>query len=392
MINNIIDSIRIEFLSLIKMSENGYFISLEKTYTWLENKEVYDNYAQSENFRRNFKKRFLRSDKFLLIEADNELDLDKDFLMIKNDNNISFPWFSIEGFKIFCMVVTEPKASFVRKYFIQIEKDYMRVLEQTTKQNEQELNKLNMDISNSKSSLLRISNRCEDYLEENLVVKHMLKTVENLSLILDDNNDFSTTGNNEYKLLMYLQQLHMKKISLYIVNNDYIKPTIKVSKDNKNNNPDIIEPSFIIELENETKPSLLETQQLKQFKNKNYNNDQHYYEKNYDEYNFNNDINIGANSGDISPILYYYISAFDEKIPKNANDYYKICDLYIKDKQHLNSIREYFETDDIFCGKYIYKTSKKWIYKTSYTEIKNVCLNIMQDRYCALLLNQRNNK
>jgi len=92
-IPQIIASIKLEFLSLLRDSKSGYYITLEKLYTWLENPQTYTSYINDENYRRNFRKRYLRNDKLLLDESTSEQDLDKDFIMRKI-NGINVPWFS----------------------------------------------------------------------------------------------------------------------------------------------------------------------------------------------------------------------------------------------------------------------------------------------------------
>lgn len=404
--DDIINLIKVEFLSLIKLNQNGYFISLEKTYNWLENNNVYNDYAISESSRRNFKKRYLRNDKFLLDEAESETDFYKDYVMIKNKNNIAFPWFSIEGFKTFCMVANEPKSVFVRKYFIQVEKDYMRVLEQSAIETKLELLNVNSKLSKSSFSLNIISNRCQQYLEEKLETDFKLKKVENLERILDDEKDFSSEGNLEYKCYNYLQMMYMKKIPLYIVCPEYVIGKVDSDLD-KSVNSNLVEDITPIEIYTIPKKSILKKikkvkpkefrissdsdsdakpvvkVQLK--KNKAFNSNNLYYRKEYNKYSFKNDIEQDDFSGETSPTLYYYIPGFAEKSTKNPEIYFKICDLFVKDKEHLISIKEQLDTMDIIDDKYIYKTPKKWIYKVSYTDIKNISLSVIQSRLFNLL-------
>jgi phage anti-repressor protein len=379
-----IAEIKNEFLLLVREPQPGYFISLEKTYTWLENPKMYNNYVVDENARRNFRKRYLRGEKFMLDESTDEKDIDKDFIMRKNDKNINMPWFSIEGFKTFCMVVNEPKSNYVRKYFIQIEKDYMRVLEQSSKATYLELYDLNIDLSKAKTSIIKMSDTSDKYLEQKLILERKLKTVESLEIILDDQSDFATNGNNEYKEYLYLRETFMKKIPIYIVKPDSMivnKSTKVVTPEQDDNESDIDFVSMLVKKplkKTKSKKSSIKSPKLE------VKTLAPYYEKEYNEYNFKNDILVDDMSGGDSPVLYYYIGGFMEKIEKNPDTYFKICDIFVLNKEHLSDIKiELNEVDST-------TSSKKWIYKTTYTHINNIALGISSNKLCDLLVNKKN--
>lgn len=391
----VIESIRVEFLGLVRKNNSGYFISLQKVYEYLENPEVAEKYLLEESSRRNFRKRFLRNEKYLLSEAQNEDDLGKEYIMRKIDN-ISFPWFSTEGFKLFCMVSNETKSHFVRKYFIQIERDYLRALEQSDEENTSEITNLKRSIEKSDSLLLKLNDRCDEYLEETLMLRQKLRSTERLAVILEDNEDFATVGNPEYKMYLYIMESYMKKVPLYIVNADYAvsKPLVKKIIPNKTTNKTANKTTNKTKKSEEFKfpdssddelvdSQVVESGGLQQPMN-HYNDELLNYE--YDQFNFMRDIKRDHNSGEDSPTLYYYIAGWTEKKEKKSDNYYKIADLYVKDKEHLASIKDMLDDEShLIDNKYIYKTARKWIYKTDYNTINTICLTSMNDRFLEQL-------
>lgn len=369
----IIADIKLEFLSLLRDNKSGYFITLEKLYTWLENPQTHTNYICDENYRRNFRKRYLRNDKLLLDESNDEQDLDKDFIMRKT-NGINMPWFSNEGFKTFCMVVNEPKSNYVRKYFIQIEKDYMRVLEQSAEATVAELQALNTDLCKAKQSIIKISTAAEQTLEQHLALQYKLQMTATLEVILDEQEDFCSVGNNEYKEYLYLRELHMKRIPIYIVK----KETMEVVSKTISKIADTDSESDFVQMVTKIKPTKVKKTRSKKVLQ--IDTDVHY-KKNYDEYNFANDINIDKNSGEMSPVLYYYIGGYNEKVEKNTDTHFKICNLHILDKEHLEEIKNQLSIFN--------KCSKRWIYKTTYSEIIDIALEISNSRFRDLLITKR---
>ena len=371
--DEIIQEIRIEFLSLIRESTTGYFISLEKTYSWLENPDVYTSYSTDENFRRNFRKRYLRNDKFMLDESVDESDREKDYIMRK-EKNINIPWFSIEGFKTFCMVVNETKSNYIRKYFIQIEKDYMRVLEQSAEKTKMELTILNQDLIKAKSSIIKLSDTSDKHLEQKLSLEYKLKKVESLEIVLDDQDDFNTVGNNQYKEYLYLREIHMKKIPLYIVKPDIMdiavkSPAIKIIAVDSDSEDilSMMNQNIVVQKKTKNKKSLKIDTDI-------------HYKKKYNEYNFNNDILMDPHSGEDSPVLFYYLGAYAERVEKNITTHFKIADIFVKDKEHLDEIKNEL-------GNAPNKYGKRWIYKTTYTNINNIALGISNNRLRDILKN-----
>lgn len=356
----VINDIKVEFLSLINKKNNGYIISLENVYTWLENPDVYTKYKNDDMFRRDFRRRYLRDEKIMMYESNNESDLDHDYIMRKT-NNIKFPWFSVEGFKMFCLAVNENKARYVRKYFIEIEKDYLRVINQTDAENKKELKELTTKMNNFESNLLKTKSDLNQtielankYEEKYLVAEYENKKIKYIKNVLDDADDFATAGNPEYVEYKYIKTTYYKKVGVYIVNPEYIKPK-KPRKSIKKN-------------------SDVESEPESEIAHNDYNNYDVYYDKHFTEYDFEYDINQSD-----SPELFYYIAGLSQKVDKPVENFYKITDLYVKDAMHLKQIREVFDTNELSHGKYYYKTGYKYTYNVNYNFIYSTALTTIQE-------------
>lgn len=136
--------IRNEFLAITEDNREGYFIPLSKACDWLR-----IDYQDTPIFRDNFKRRMLDAKNYIFVEAKSEQDMSGHYIYRKNtagDVRIKLPWFNGDGFKILCMVSKAPKAMFVRRYYLDLEKDYIAKLKmtveefkQTAKLREQEL-------------------------------------------------------------------------------------------------------------------------------------------------------------------------------------------------------------------------------------------------------------
>ena len=115
----LLNEIKAEFLNMAEEGHVGYNISLNKTCKWL-------GIDYNDNYRRNFKSRYLKNIQYYFQEAENENDKNGDYLikMEGPKNTTEEPYFSNDGFKLVCLVLKHsPKAQLVRKYFINIEQE-----------------------------------------------------------------------------------------------------------------------------------------------------------------------------------------------------------------------------------------------------------------------------
>ena len=133
----IYQEIRILFLRLAyKEDEKDLFpVRFEEAYKFLR-LEV------SDTAKANLIKRYLNDEKHCFIRAENEQDKCAHFI-IRLDGRKKIPWFSYEGFKMLCLVShRSPMSKYILKHFIQMEKDYLRVLQQSEHENKKEFETL----------------------------------------------------------------------------------------------------------------------------------------------------------------------------------------------------------------------------------------------------------
>ena len=405
----IIDSIRADFLTLVHDKREGYFISLENVYVWLKVPNKFNDYVSNVNIRKHFIARTLKNSKFALRQSTDENDLDKHYIMRKGDRQMLFPWFSNKGFKMYCMICGEDRSYFVCNYFLELEEDYVRVLDQTTEENAAEKKKMHeiiknkdFDITTLEEKLDKSNTKFAKSDAENGVLLFKVKQNKKLDEVLDNKEDFANVGNSEYKEYMYLKNTYMKKVALYIVNQTHINKDVKkiVKKiDRKpkkcpfglDDDSDHSDNYYYDSNDEEVRCKRVSNPKTKSDnKDEACNNDLEY-EKEFNKYNFDNDINVDKTSGRSSPILYYFIGSITPVAKSDKNDkndkyekdkklkpkenFHKICDIWVKDKFHLADIKEILNSDDKDSdNKYLYKTSKKNIYKVDYTFIKNLCL------------------
>lgn len=377
-----IKKIKLEFLNLLEKDIKGYYIPLEKVYTWLDNIKIYNNYANNEDFRENFRKRILRNKTYMLGESKNENDKDKDFIMRKI-NNISFPYFSTVGFKTFCMMVKETKSYYVRKYFIQVEEDYLRVLKQPKEETDKERKKLFADMEkfelrhkDDTDYILKVESKLGNAEMQLVGQKARLKNSEQIEVILEENEGFESTGTPSYKEYLYMKETYMKKAPLYIVDCNHVN---KISK-GKGKATDVkSEPKIEPLSKNPT------AREIEQFENANFTykrtdeiHDKVVYDKPYNEYNFEQDIAVVAGSGDYSPTLFYFIGNITTKELQPKANMHKVTDLYVHDKDHLETLKRQMSNP-------IYESNKDHIYNASYDNIIDKIEGITMNRYRHML-------
>lgn len=228
-----IEKIEAEYLTLVRDNKTGYFIPLKNTCNWLERMDLYNKYESNTQARKDFNRHYLRDPEYELVEAQKPED-EGDFIMIKNENNISFPWFSADGFKAICLILKSKKSSKVRKYFIQVEKKYWKALHQSEEENKKELEKLkeNMQLMaiNKENTLLAETIKERDELLTRQVTMHELKTFErHIQEIKTDKEAFVMSSNIGSMYYKSIEQLAMKEYTIYII--DPKNNNLKLSSD-----------------------------------------------------------------------------------------------------------------------------------------------------------------
>jgi phage anti-repressor protein len=367
-------SIKTEFQKLLENVNDGYIISLKALYKWLECDELYEKYITKSKYRENFNSNTLRkNDNFT--ESKSEGDITYDFIMRKS-GDMNIPWFSVDGFKQFCMFSKVKKSIHVRKYFITIEKAYNRVLKQSESEKKAELNKLENDIkkyenydSKLELDLSKSRKENEKLLKDNINLEFKNNKAKITRPYLENKEDFIDDGNPEYKELKLLRKKHMKEVWVYIVNPDLINKTITKNIKNDKTAEDENSPMFSDFEEYEvSKPSSSKAKKGKSTKKTAVDsacNDDAFYETNYNEYTFTD-----YNPESDSPYLYYYISGMKTRVEKPKDTHYKVESIFVQDTAHFNAIKAELDNDKINTqNKYNYKTSKKDVYMLNYKEL-----------------------
>ena len=211
--NELLEEIKLEFLNMSKNGHVGYNISLETALRWLDMP-----YEDNSTFKADFKRRILKKDNYSFKEAEDESDMQSDYIIRKNGRRECL-YFSNDGFKILCQIMSKsPKADYVRRYFIKIEKDYIRVLYQ----NYEETKKERDTLDNKLKRFINENNKLSDLIQEEK--KNCLKEAEraisyyNQSVLLEkENQDLYEYKRNYYKdnISEEYEQLNWLSLKLY---------------------------------------------------------------------------------------------------------------------------------------------------------------------------------
>lgn len=343
----LINEIKTEFLALVKNKKTGYIISLEQLYNWLGNQEIYEKYKFDKDFRKYYLRDYLRNTKYILQESKDENDLTKDFIMKRGETGQTmYPWFSTEGFKKYCMVLDLPKANFIRLYYLQLEEDYMRVLEQTVEQNKIELDALHENIKKLEFDLEKKAKELEKkdeehkeelkhYVSNNSELTKKLNSYFKLNETLKYREEFAETGSDEYKMLEYFKIKYMKKAEIYLVNPEYM-----------------------------TKKSDENADVIREYK------DEYDDVKKYDEFT-RWDVEYDGNWHETE--MYYYIRGLKSSAVPKAKNFQLVGDIMVLSADHLTKIKKNLYEMEYPTNFITNKTDKKDIYRTTYSMILSSC-------------------
>ena len=398
--DDIKEAIRIEFIHLIDMENDGYIVSLDSLYKWVENSDFYKNYITNSIDRNNFNARVLR---VKLNETKDKDDLTKDFIMRKHidddeDIKINIPWFSIKGFKKLCMTLSEDKSKLVRDYFLEIEKSYVRVLQQPEEINKKEFDKLKKDMQKYKNSAdnkqLKLEVWQKDYdklLGKVIYLDDITEKAKTIAPIIYDKNAFNEIGKPERKELMLLRKKHMKEISVYIVNPDMFVTTVKTVKSSKNKSAPIkpskkmlggVFPESETSDNNNDEASSsrdIKPSDIKMINVKACRTVTKKYTKRFNEYTFEDIKEMHP------PLELYYCIGVINGVEKDKKYYNKVCTIYVLNKDHLKDIKDELNDDVIKEGSYKFKTIKKDIHVMHYTQLEEIRSRHLDNRHCDLL-------
>jgi hypothetical protein len=376
-----IKKIEAEFIHLLRQDRKKYNISLEGVYEWLEMPDAFEGYKSDRKSRNNFVTRYLKSENLMLRQAKTEDDLDKDFVMIKGKKGIMYPWFSVRGFKAFCMSANVKKSKCVMDYFIKTEENYWKALHRSEEENKIIAKRLEAESDRFKNKLIKVEQERDKLLESSFEVQRKLKKTRDLERVLDKRDDFLLNVNGEYANYIFLQKLFLKSISLYVVNPDYMKQkSTKTPKEPKQKKEIIVKKPFDLNSDSDdsnvtevTNASNSNTQTTN-VKGYAYDDTPFEYEKNFNDYSLQSDI---IDNPTDEPLLYYCIGPYTEKAEKPKENFYKIGDLYVKDMKHLKELKTQLEKPNDYRKEYLYKTRQKDIYKAHYSSIHGLNVDIL---------------
>ncbi len=336
----ILEEIRTEFFKLAESNREGYHISLIKAYDWLE-------LDLTEDIKQKLLKRYLRNEDYAFIEAKSEDDTNAHFI-IRKDGKKHIPWFSDDGFKMLCFVCKSVKSKYIIAHFMQCEKDYLRAVKQTEKENAEELQILREKINGFDSKLMKIANERDDLLVRNHSYREANTRLRAIELHTSTKEAFAIDGTPEHKHYCLLVNMFFHKTPVYIVNADYvnakymIKPKRRRSekKSRENSHEDLVSPDE--KEEPEDLADVVEQYDLLE------------YEIPYNEI-FPGDLEHYSGLE-----FYIHLPSFKSKAEKKPEIYQYVGDIQVLNKEHLNSVKAYLSVEDV------YVTKMKHVYRISY--------------------------
>lgn len=130
------DEIRYMFLGLAKLDRKGFNISFDKVLEWIGAYEDKPDIIQQKKMKDHLMERYIKEPEYGIMEGlDYIIIIDDTEENKKNRRKTQSLLFSDDGMKYFCAIYKTPKSILVRRYFIQLEKDYIKAIEQTYEEN-----------------------------------------------------------------------------------------------------------------------------------------------------------------------------------------------------------------------------------------------------------------
>jgi hypothetical protein len=322
---------------------------LIKTYEWLE-------IEYTDKKKEHLIKRILRNSEYAFLEADTEECLNSHYI-IRKEGRKDMPWFSDDGFKMLCCLLPSPKSKYILQYFIHIEKEYWRVLNQSFEETQLELEKITTKLEKTKSILLNTENENEKYVGICTDQKIKLNNYAFLNEIMDNREFFTMSGNIDYQNYRYFQETYMVKLPIYVVDTKHIANWFNNNEKNnlkKRRKPKVVELEFTDDDECDVEQEELQDYDVvrEKYELLEYSQPFNYYTlhdlQNNDE------------------VLYMYLELLaNAKQNKERTTKYlhKAGYIYILDNDHLRDVKKMLNADEMN-----YSPVKN-IYKTTYSTI-----------------------
>ena len=120
--NNTID---MAFIRLMVEKKDFYYISLVNVFSWFGEPYSFREYITNTEYKREFDAKYLGDNN--LMEAGSNGDFEADYIL-RTLYNVSFPWFSSNGFKSLCVMFGTSKTQYIKNVFNLVENTYLHVI------------------------------------------------------------------------------------------------------------------------------------------------------------------------------------------------------------------------------------------------------------------------
>jgi phage anti-repressor protein len=247
------NEINVLFLAMAESkTRSGFLISLYDTLMWtgvLNKCQTQVEKNKKARGRRNYHfkcKTVTTNGKESIVSESDIFEYGIDFIISnRNDNSLTRPtkdvFMTDATFKHFCMMQKTPISKMVRKYYIQLEHDYITALDASEKENKKMLEEIRKNSKKLtqhdndifwKNKVLNLKDRvnkleCNSYVQ-NLKISEQLEKIKNI-----EGGRWCTTI-NESVLIRYFLQKHAKPVCLYLVNPIYAEKKTRTNKAKKN--------------------------------------------------------------------------------------------------------------------------------------------------------------
>jgi hypothetical protein len=253
--------IELNFLKLRSENNEGYNISIIKAFKWLCMDGTLEKYKKNSRYRSEYHRDILNHNqdiKYRMREASSESDDSTHFHYIMRveskfrSKSVKIPYFSDNGFKIFCCIAKSEIKQLVLEYFVEVESKFWKALFSSEQENKakadyylrkfqmmEEKNKiLCEDIDGLKECRDILSNELNSTIEMNAKYSIILDSYTNIEEMDETSLDSIMNPYKTYDGLcpklrqineLMVKLLFRKTVSVYVINPDYILELISSS-------------------------------------------------------------------------------------------------------------------------------------------------------------------
>jgi len=356
------DEIKNAFLAITLSKRQGFHITLNKTLNWLgvfdgktdiQIKKIIDNiinrdYIRKKNDDGSFN--FEENIDYIYIRSKDS--------KYKNRNPITIPkilYFSDNGFKTFCLSYKCNKSNIVRRYYIQLEEDYISALESSQEKNKKILDTIEQNVKTLKKESIFYAHESELWKKKAISENKIRKIAENDRDEAEIYNIYAEMKAEQCKKNMIeLEQSIMEEpeldyyLELEVLKKKYMKP-IEVY---------LVDPQKFIK----TPIPSIKQRQTSIDSNELFNENSSDEEENIEKYvshklkKIPNMYNI-KDYEDIKPDFdeqMYYTLSYGQKVKKHG---YIIDILYVTGSNQFKVLKDFLEKNSASPVKNVYQTS-----------------------------------